>query len=183
VLLWRQTGHLPTCSTKTLRARALPAVAFTWGADRAIARTGRRPQRERMNGPDVRAAEQVIAEASRLTRPEAERVAAALAVAEADPTFERCRFAIEVGVRLDCGANVESDMLEAVARITGAIPGPRDEEPWASAWRAAVDAACAHIGGFYAYPELSPPLLAAWSARNQAPGPVDRANRIAMLDP
>jgi hypothetical protein len=124
-----------------------------------------------MNGPDLRAAEQVIDEASRLTRPEAERVAAALAVAKADPAFERCRFAIEVGVRLDCGANVESAMLEAVARISDAMPGSRDEEPWVSAWEAAIDAACAHIGGFYAYPELSPPLLAAWNARNQAPRP------------
>lgn len=118
-----------------------------------------------MNGPDRAAAEQVIEEVGKLTLAEAERVAAALVIAKADPAFEHCRFCIEVGVRLDCGANVESDMLDAVSRISDAMPGPRDLEPWSSAWEAAVDAACAHIGGFYAYPELSPPLLVAWSAR------------------
>lgn len=118
-----------------------------------------------MNGPDLEAAERVIDEVRRLTRGEAERVAAALAVARADPGFEHARFCIEVGVRLDCGANVEADMLGAVALISEAMPGPRSDEPWASAWEAAVDAACAHIGGWYAYPELSPPLLTAWRAR------------------
>lgn len=118
-----------------------------------------------MRGPDLDAAEQIIDQVRRLTRGDAERVAAALAVARADPGFEHARFCIEVGVRLDCAAHVEDDMLDAVARITEALPGPRSDEPWASAWEAAVDAACAHIGGWYAYPELSPPLLTAWRAR------------------
>jgi hypothetical protein len=118
-----------------------------------------------MDGPDLASAEQVVEEVRRLTHAEAERVAAALAMSKADPTFERCRFGIEVGVRLDCGANVESEMVDVVSRISDARPGPWDQEPWSSAWEAAVDAACAHIAGFYAYPELSPPLLTAWRAR------------------
>ena len=117
-----------------------------------------------MKGPDLASVDQVVDEVRELTFPEAERVERALAIVKAGPAFENCRFQIEVGVRLDCGANVEHDMLEAVRRITEALPGPRGEEPWSSAWEAAVDAACAHIGGSYAYPELSPPLLVAWSA-------------------
>jgi len=122
-----------------------------------------------MDGPDLASTEKVIDEVRRLTRAEAERVAAALAVAKVDTRFEHCRFCIEVGVRSDCGANVEDDMLRAVAAITEAMPESPTEEPWASAWEAAVDAACAHIGGFYAYPELSPPLLVAWGARLETP--------------
>ena len=118
-----------------------------------------------MKGPDLAAVDRVIDEVRDLTQAEAERVATALANAKSGPVFENCRFQIEVGVRLDCGANVEHDMLDAVRRITDALPGPRQKEPWSSAWEAAVDAACAHIGGFYAYPELSPPLLVAWAAR------------------
>ena len=110
-------------------------------------------------------AERVVEEVQRLTQEDAERVATALAIAKSGPLFKDALFGITVGVRLDCGANVEAEMLEVVTRVNQAMPGPLDAEPWSSAWEAAVAAACAHIGGFYAYPELTPPLLVPWGAR------------------
>ena len=96
---------------------------------------------------EIEAAAALLRERWQRSREILARVAEMLATMKTDPEFEHCRFSIEVGVRLDCGANVEADMLRVVAEITEAMPSAPTAEPWRSAWEAAVDAACERLAG------------------------------------
>lgn len=96
-----------------------------------------------MNEPERTAVEQVIDKVGSLSRLEAERIAAALAIAKTDPQFERCRFAIEVGVRLDCGAcrrRCSPHGARGPSRRTLPVPNV-GRDPRRAPWSAAVPCA------------------------------------------
>ncbi len=67
-------------------------------------------------------ADRLLVELEQLTRDQAERIAAALAVARVDPAYRSAEVAVALDLRTDCAAGVEEAMNSMVARIGAALP-------------------------------------------------------------